>query len=175
MRWPTVSTKVRIATALVAAASLGSVATYRFQRNRQRAAAKAEKDRAKAARVDNSYRERIAILQFTEALRAELAWHQASPRPATESAHRQHLARLRLARCEVGRFQHLGGLAGLAEDQLQAGRRGISGAHAANVPDHAFPPSRKTASPENPVRADDAAFFGFNGYARQAQSALRYL
>lgn len=94
MRWPTVSTKVRIATALIAAASLGSVATYRFQRNRQRAAAKAEKDRAKAARVDNSYRERIAILQFTEALRAELAWHQASPRPATESAHRQHLAEL---------------------------------------------------------------------------------
>lgn len=94
MRWPTVSTKVRIATALIAAASLGSVATYRFQRNRQRAASKAEKDRAKAARVDNSYRERIAILQFTEALRAELAWHQASPRPATESAHRQHLAEL---------------------------------------------------------------------------------
>lgn len=94
MRWPTISRKAWIATALVAAASLGSVAIYRVQRNRQRAAAKAEKDRAKAARVDNSYRERIAILQFTEALRAELAWHQASPRPATESAHRQHLAEL---------------------------------------------------------------------------------
>ncbi|MEN9283974.1 MAG: hypothetical protein RLZZ179_1467 [Verrucomicrobiota bacterium] len=94
MRWPTISKKAWIATALVAAASLGSVAIYRVQRNRQRAAAKAEKDRAKAARVDNSYRERIAILQFTEALRAELAWHQASPRPATESAHRQHLAEL---------------------------------------------------------------------------------
>ena len=94
MRWPTISRKAWIATALVAAASLGSVAIYRVQRNRQRAAAKAEKDRAKAARVDSSYRERIAILQFTEALRAELAWHQASPRPATESAHRQHLAEL---------------------------------------------------------------------------------
>jgi len=94
MRWPTVSRNAWIATALVAAASLGSVATYRIQRNRQRAAAKADKDRAKAAKVDNSYRERIAILQFTEALRAELAWHQASPRPATESAHRQHLAEL---------------------------------------------------------------------------------
>jgi hypothetical protein len=94
MRWPTISRKAWIATALVAAASLGSVAIYRVQRNRQRTAAKAEKDRAKAARVDNSYRERIAILQFTEALRAELAWHQASPRPATESAHRQHLAEL---------------------------------------------------------------------------------
>jgi hypothetical protein len=94
MRWPTISRKAWIATALVAAASLGSVAIYRVQRNRQRTAAKAEKDRAKAARVDSSYRERIAILQFTEALRAELAWHQASPRPATESAHRQHLAEL---------------------------------------------------------------------------------
>jgi hypothetical protein len=94
MRWPTISRKAWIATALVAAASLGSVAIYRVQRNRQRTAAKTEKDRAKAARVDNSYRERIAILQFTEALRAELAWHQASPRPATESAHRQHLAEL---------------------------------------------------------------------------------
>lgn len=95
MRWPSLSRKASIATVLVAvAASLGSVAVYRVQRNRQRTAAKTEKDRAKAARADHSYRERIAILQFTEALRAELAWHQASPRPATESAHRQHLAEL---------------------------------------------------------------------------------
>ena len=104
MRWPSISRKARIATALVAAASLGSMAIYRVQRNRQRAAAKAEKDRAKAAKADNSYRERIAILQFTEALRAELAWHQAAPRPATESAHRQHLAELaaRMRNLSVG-------------------------------------------------------------------------
>jgi hypothetical protein len=88
------SRKASTAIALIVAASLAGVAAHRINRARQRAAAKAEKDRAKAAKADNSYRERIAILQFTEALRTELAWHQAAPRPATEAAHRQHLAEL---------------------------------------------------------------------------------
>ena len=84
-----------ILAALLAVVAGAGIAGWRWDRARRKAAARAERARQKSdASADAHYRSRVAVLQFTEALRKELAWHMAAERPRSESERRQRIGEL---------------------------------------------------------------------------------
>ena len=88
-------------TAFVLVMAAAAIVSYRVVRARRKAAERAQ--RKDAASVDGHYRERIAVLQFTEALRREMAWHAGAERPRTEADRRRRLMEMaeRMARVSV--------------------------------------------------------------------------